>query len=126
MQHAAHAVMRMELGKAGPGGRPGRHKGRAGLSGAKRMAGGQQLRKARVLGQAKAPPQRVWYQAVDGHGAQPFAFELQQGHGVGGQQRAQGGQQAAHALALRHLLGQVRDQRDDGIENMACCHSDSK
>ena len=70
---------------------------------------GQQLGKARVVAQAKAPPQRVGHQAVNRHGPQPLAFQPQQCHGIGGQQIAQGGQQAAHAFTLGHVLGQIGD-----------------
>jgi hypothetical protein len=89
------------------------------------LAGRQQLGKARMLAQAKAPAQRVRHQAVDRHGAQPFAFELQQGHGIGGQQVAQCGQQTAQTFALGQVLGQIGDQRADGVENVGCCHNDS-
>ena len=71
-----------------------------------------------MLGHFEAAAQRVGHQAVDGDRAQPFAFELQQGHGVGGQQGAQGGQQAAQALPFGQLLRQIGHQRNDCVEDL--------
>ena len=88
------------------------------------LARGQQLGEARVLGNAKAPAQRIGHQAVDGHGPQPLAFQAQQGGGIGRQHGAQGCQQAAKALALRQVLGQVGHQGGEGVQGGGCGHKD--
>ena len=40
------------------------------------LTGSQQLGKSRVFAKAKAPAQCIGHEPVNGHGAQPFAFEL--------------------------------------------------
>ena len=88
------------------------------------LTGGQQLGEARVLGQTKAAAQRIGHQAINRHGLKPFALKFEQGDGIGGQQIAQRGQQAAQALAFAQVLGQIGNQRADGIEDVGCCHND--
>ena len=81
-----------------------------------RLPGFEQPLQARMLGDAKAPAQRVRAQAVDCQRQQAVVLEPQQRDRIAGEQPPHGGQQVAVALGRRHLLRQVGDQRDDGIE----------
>ncbi|MNT06013.1 hypothetical protein D3C72_1406610 [compost metagenome] len=119
LQHTAHAVMHMQgaLVQA-VGDQPVIRVGQRTVGGkAHGLAGGQQLRQARVLGHFEAPAQGIGHQAIHGDGPQPFAFEPQQGHGICGQQGAQRSQQAAQAFALGHLLCQIGHQGNHRVED---------
>ena len=127
LQHTAHAVVHMQLGNrlafVGDQTVVGVGQGAVWLK-AHGLTGGQQLGKARVLGQTKAAAQRIGHQAINRHGVQPFALKFEQGDGIGGQQIAQRSQKAAQAFAFAQVLGQIGNQRADGIEDMGCCHND--
>ena len=84
----------------------------------------QQLAKARVVGHAKAPAQRVSAQSIGGHGPQHLAFQPQQGRGVAGQHAAQALQQPAKALGLGQVTRQVGHQGHDGIQPLGRRHFD--
>ena len=96
-----------------------------GLVGEHAWAGGGQ---ARVLVEAKTPAQGIGRQAAHRQRHQLLVLQAQQGDRVAGHELLQGLQQAAVALVLGHVAGQVIEQgqqnRNQGtgghIDNLLC------
>ncbi|MNR54829.1 hypothetical protein D3C85_1750920 [compost metagenome] len=78
-----------------------------------------------MLADPEAPAKGVGAQAVDRQRHQGVAVQAQQGGGIGRQQRAQGTEQAAVALLLGQVAGQVGHQREQGAQQGVRCHFDS-
>jgi hypothetical protein len=85
------------------------------------LAPRQDGRQARVLAHGEAPPQRLGYQPVHGHGAQVFLLQPQQHHGTAVEVRAQLAGQALQALGGRVRRGEVGQQGgvDQGMHDRA-------
>ena len=85
LQHATHAVMYMQLcnrlALLGDQAVIRVWQRAVGLE-AHGLPCSHQLGKARMFAEAKAPPQRVGHQAINRHGAQPFALQSQQCDGI--------------------------------------------